>query len=98
MKNINLKENRIFYFLFSYYASIDFFLQVFSDENRQNEFRHLALEIFVTLSETAPAMMRKVGGKYIPIVVPQILKMMTEIEDDAEWTLQDEIADDDADE
>ncbi|CAH0388175.1 unnamed protein product [Bemisia tabaci] len=79
-------------------AVVQLCIKVFSDENRQNEFRHLALEIFVTLSETAPAMMRKVGGKYIPIVVPQILKMMTEIEDDAEWTLQDEIADDDADE
>jgi len=55
------------------------------------------LEVMVTLAETAPAMLRKVGAKYIPLLVLQVLKMMTEIEDDSDWSVSDEIVDDDDD-
>lgn len=51
----------------------------------------------MTLAETAPAMLRKVGAKYIPILVPQVLKMMTDIEDNSDWSVSDEIIDDDND-
>jgi hypothetical protein len=51
----------------------------------------------VTLSETAPAMLRKVGAKYIPLLVPQVLKMMTDLDDDSTWSVSDEIIDDDND-
>lgn len=51
----------------------------------------------VTLSETAPAMMRKEAGKYIVVLVPLILKMMTDLEDDPEWSISDEITEDDND-
>ena len=55
------------------------------------------MEVMVTLAETAPAMLRKVGAKHIPLLVPQLLKMMTEIEDDSDWSVSDEIVDDDDD-
>jgi importin-5 len=51
----------------------------------------------VTLAETAPAMLRKVGGKYIPVLVPQVLLMMTDLDEDAEWSVADEILEEDND-
>jgi hypothetical protein len=71
--------------------------QVLSNEDMPDPWRHLALEVMVTLAETAPAMLRKVGAKYIPSLVLQVLKMMTEIEDDSDWSASDEIVDDDDD-
>ena len=37
-------------------------IKVFSDTNQEDSWRHLALEVVVTLAETAPAMVRKVAG------------------------------------
>ena len=37
-------------------------IKVYSDANQEDSWRHLALEVVVTLSETAPAMVRKVAG------------------------------------
>lgn len=71
--------------------------QVLSNDDVPDSWRHLALEVMVTLSETAPAMLRKVGAKYIPLLVPQVLKMMTDLEDDSNWSVSDEIIDDDND-
>lgn len=62
-----------------------------------DSWRQLALEVLVTLAETAPAMVRKVGGKYIASLVPLVLKMMTDIEEDEKWSFSDEIVDDDND-
>ncbi len=61
--------------------------------------RHLALEVVVTLSETAPAMVRKVASPRVSAAIGAILHMMTEIEDedDEEWARSDEAADDDGD-
>lgn len=42
-------------------------------------------------------MMRKEASKYIPVLVPLILKMMTDLEDDAEWSISDEITEEDND-
>lgn len=42
-------------------------------------------------------MVRKVGGKYIASLVPLVLKMMTDIEEDEKWSFSDEIVDDDND-
>ena len=50
-------------------------MKVFSNEDITSSWRHLALEVIVTLSETAPAMMRKEASKYIPVLVPLILKL-----------------------
>ncbi|XP_067014129.1 importin-5 [Anabrus simplex] len=72
-------------------------MKVLSNDDLPDSWRHLGLEVIVTLAETAPAMLRKVGAKYIPILVPQVLKMMTDLEDDSEWSITDEIVDDDND-
>lgn len=62
-----------------------------------DEWRHLALEIMVTLSEAAPAMVRKNAADYIVALVHEVLKMLTQLEDDDQWSLSDEIVDDDSD-
>ncbi|XP_011304534.1 importin-5 [Fopius arisanus] len=62
-----------------------------SNEELNDSWRQLALEVFVTLSETAPAMVRKVGGKYITALIPLVLKMMTDLEDDPQWSFSDEL-------
>jgi hypothetical protein len=36
---------------------------------QEDSWRHLALEVVVTLCETAPAMVRKVAGAQIPLAV-----------------------------
>ena len=72
-------------------------MQLFADTNQESTWRHLALEVIVTLAETAPAMLRKVGGKYIPVLVPQVLLMMTDLDEDAEWSVADEILEEDND-
>jgi len=57
--------------------------------------KHLALEVLVTLAENASGMVRKNAAKYIPVIVPQILAMMVDLDDDPEWSVQDEIEDED---
>lgn len=71
--------------------------QVFADTEMEDSWRHLALEVIVTLAETAPAMLRRVGAKYIPVLVPQVLLMMTDLEEDPEWSVADEIIEEDND-
>jgi len=45
-------------------------LKVFSDAaNQDDAWRHLALEVVLTLCETAPAMVRKVAASQIPVIV-----------------------------
>ena len=57
--------------------------------------KHLALEVLVKLAENASGMVRKNASKYIPLIVPQILAMMVDLDDDPEWSVQDEIEDED---
>ncbi|CAL7948610.1 unnamed protein product [Xylocopa violacea] len=76
---------------------MDMCMKIFSNEDMADSWRQLALEVLVTLAETAPAMVRKVGGKYIVSLVPLVLKMMTDIEEDEKWSFSDEIVDDDND-
>lgn len=40
------------------------------------------MEVVVTLAETAPAMVRKAGAKYMNMLIPQMLTMMTDLEDE----------------
>lgn len=62
-----------------------------------DDWRRLALEIMVTLSETAPAMMRKNAGDYIVALVLEVLKMLTQLDDEENWSISDEIVEDDSD-
>ncbi|CAF1354053.1 unnamed protein product [Adineta ricciae] len=59
--------------------------------------RHLALEVLVTLSETASAMVRKVAKKYMNKLVPQLLEMMVDLDDDSDWSTKDIIEDEEDD-
>ena len=57
----------------------------------EDSWRQLALEIITTLSETASAMIRK-QTKHIPAVVVLILQLMCELEDEDDWSVQDEVS------
>ncbi|UYV65910.1 IPO5 [Cordylochernes scorpioides] len=59
------------------------------DKDLDDEWRQLSLELFVTLSENAPAMMRKQANKHIGPLIPHIFAMMMELEDSPEWARQD---------
>lgn len=61
-----------------------------------DSWRQLSLEVMVTLSETAPAMVRKVTGKYVVALVPLVLQMMCDIDDEDDWAISDEIIEDDS--
>lgn len=62
------------------------FLQALPDANVGDGWKHLLLEVVVTLAETAPAMVRKAGAKYMNTLIPQMLNMMTDLEDEEVWS------------
>ncbi|XP_040566990.1 importin-5 [Lepeophtheirus salmonis] len=72
-------------------------IKLFSNVELCSNWRYLALEVVVTLSETAPSMVRNVAGNHIGTVVQNILKMMMEIEDEDDWATSDELANEDSD-
>ncbi|XP_078381779.1 importin-5-like [Oculina patagonica] len=74
---------------------LDLMLEIVRNTDLVESWRHLSLECVVTLAETAPAMLRKCQ-KHIPIIVPEMLAMMVDLEDDPEWSVSDELDDEDA--
>ncbi|XKL61021.1 hypothetical protein PGB90_008078 [Kerria lacca] len=72
-------------------------LKVFSNEDLENDIRHLALEVIVTLCEVGSVMMRKESPSYISTLILCVLKMMTDVEEDENWSFTDEIVDEDND-
>ncbi|XP_076436016.1 importin-5-like isoform X1 [Babylonia areolata] len=74
----------------------DMCLKLIPNTDLEDSWRQLGLEVIVTMSETAPAMVRKYN-KYIPVLVPQILGMMVELEEEEDWAFQDEAEDEDHD-
>lgn len=50
----------------------------------------MCLEVIVTLAETAPAMMRKESSKYISQLIIQVLELMASVDDDPDWSSQDD--------
>uniref|UniRef100_A0A3P9P6S4 Karyopherin (importin) beta 3 n=1 Tax=Poecilia reticulata TaxID=8081 RepID=A0A3P9P6S4_POERE len=77
-------------------ATLQLCLKLCADTNLTNMQRQLALEVIVTLSETAAAMLRK-HTAIVAQSVPQMLTMMVDLEDDDEWAMADELEDDDFD-
>ncbi|XP_072884532.1 importin-5 isoform X2 [Hemitrygon akajei] len=71
-------------------------LKLCADTNLQNMQRQLALEVIVTLSETASAMLRK-HTNIVSQAIPQMLAMMVDLENDDNWSNSDELEDDDFD-
>uniref|UniRef100_A0AAR2LIC1 TOG domain-containing protein n=1 Tax=Pygocentrus nattereri TaxID=42514 RepID=A0AAR2LIC1_PYGNA len=76
-------------------ATLQLCLKLCADTNLTNMQRQLALEVIVTLSETAAAMLRKHTA--IVAQIPQMLSMMVDLEEDEDWALADELEDDDFD-
>lgn len=72
-------------------------MKVFSDASSLDSWRALALEVMVTLAEMAPAMVRKMAGKYMEQLVPLILQFMADLEDEENWAESDELLDEDND-
>ncbi|XP_062302426.1 importin-5 [Osmerus eperlanus] len=77
-------------------ATLQLSLKLCADNNLTNMQRQLALEVIVTLSETAAAMLRK-HTAIVAQSVPQMLAMMVDLEEDEEWAMADELEDDDFD-
>ncbi|XP_051983041.1 importin-5 [Xyrauchen texanus] len=77
-------------------ATLQLSLKLCADTNLTNMQRQLALEVIVTLSETAAAMLRK-HTNIVAQSVPQMLSMMVDLEEDEDWAMADELEDDDFD-
>uniref|UniRef100_A0A8D0CGQ1 Karyopherin (importin) beta 3 n=1 Tax=Scleropages formosus TaxID=113540 RepID=A0A8D0CGQ1_SCLFO len=77
-------------------AVLQLSLKLCADTNLTNMQRQLALEVIVTLSETAAPMLRK-HTSIVAQSVPQMLAMMVDLEEDEEWAMADELEDDDFD-
>ena len=71
-------------------------LRLCADTNLSNMQRQLALEVIVTLSETAAAMLRR-HTNIVAQAIPQMLAMMVDLEEDEDWANADELEDDDFD-
>jgi len=70
-------------------------MKVFSSQDFEDSWRHLVLEVMVSLAENAPSMIRKRADKYIVALIPLILHMMTDLDDDENWSTADVVDDDD---
>ncbi|XP_050354155.1 importin-5 [Nymphalis io] len=70
-------------------------IKVIGDTDQEDNWRQLALEALVTLCETAPAMVRKVVPNAVRILTPLILQMMCELDEEPNWSVEDNAADDD---
>ncbi|XP_040192060.1 importin-5 [Rana temporaria] len=77
-------------------ATLQLSLKLCADTSLSNMQRQLALEVIVTLSETAAAMLRK-HTSIVAQAIPQMLAMMVDLEEDEEWSNADELEDDDFD-
>lgn len=74
----------------------DMCIKVFSNQEVEDSWRHLALEVLVSFAENAAAMVRKHATKYVEALIPLVLQMMTDVEHDANWATSDDVADEDS--
>ena len=65
-------------------------MKMISNNDLEENWRHLALEIVVTTAETAPAMVRKVVAGSIGPLVQACLQMMCDLEEEDDWAVSDE--------
>ncbi|XP_003737866.1 importin-5 [Galendromus occidentalis] len=68
---------------------LDICLAYIQDPATLESRRNLCLELIVTLCESAPAMMRKFAVRHINALLPLILMMMADIEEDRAWDSND---------
>ncbi|KAI0224095.1 Importin-5 [Lamellibrachia satsuma] len=94
---IDLAENVPKYLRHQLEPVVTLCMKIVGNTEMSDQYRQLAMEVIVTLSETAPAMIRKFSGKFLNDFVPQVLRMMVELEEDPDWAVADEIEDEDND-
>ena len=71
-------------------------MKITTDANVEESRRHLALEIIISMAESAPSTLRKRGKPYLGQLVSHLLTMMTDIEDTLEaWTQSDVVEEED---
>ncbi|ORY01320.1 ARM repeat-containing protein [Basidiobolus meristosporus CBS 931.73] len=76
---------------------LNFMVQIMKDSSLEDSTRQTALELLLTLAETAPGMCRKTPN-FCSMIIPVALEMMTELEDDQDWYNTDDLDDEDNDE
>uniref|UniRef100_A0A0N5AHD8 Importin N-terminal domain-containing protein n=1 Tax=Syphacia muris TaxID=451379 RepID=A0A0N5AHD8_9BILA len=73
-------------------------LSTVADKEKDDSYRHSALEVVVSLCESATAIVKKKAARYIPNMLEQCLSLMTELSDETEEWLTCDDADDDTEE
>jgi len=66
------------------------YFQYLGNDETNESYRQMCLEVIVTLAETAPAMMRKESAIYIVQLIGYVLLLMATVEDDDDWGTQDD--------
>ncbi|XP_066262018.1 importin-5 [Euwallacea similis] len=94
---IDLAENTPKYLRPQLINIFEMSMKLFRDSGALDSWRTLGLEVMVTLAEVAPAMIRKMAGKYMEQLVPLILQFMADLEDEENWAESDEQLDEDTD-
>lgn len=72
-------------------------LKVLGSADVEDAMRHLALEVMVSLSENAAATVRKRADKYITVLIPKVLEMMADLDEDSEnqWSVSEDTDEED---
>ncbi|KAG1681655.1 Importin-5 [Nymphon striatum] len=76
---------------------LEVLMKLISTRECEDSTKQLAVEVILTLAENAPAMFRKTSSKYIPTFISHLLDMMMDLEDDTEWAVADDTADEEED-
>lgn len=57
-------------------------LETVANREKDDSYRHSALEVMVSLCESSPNVMRKRGSAFLPSLIQQCLQLMTELDED----------------
>ena len=69
-------------------------MQISANTELEDSWRQLAFECITTLAENVPQMLRKHASKIMPEIARRGLQFMTELEDEADWSFQEDNDDD----
>ncbi|ORZ24178.1 armadillo-type protein, partial [Absidia repens] len=67
-------------------------VSIAKDKSFEDRTRQTALELLLTLCESAPGMCRKIPN-FANEIIPVAMEMITDIEDDAQWYTTDDVSD-----
>ncbi|VDN92315.1 unnamed protein product [Brugia pahangi] len=82
--------------VFTLCTSVLLSLATVADTQKDDSYRHSALEVMVSLCENATGMVKKKASSFIPALLEQCLDLMTELDDDTEEWLNCDNADEDS--